>query len=394
MNIGIVTTWFERGGAYVSRAYMDNLTKMGHTVFIYARGGESMGKDDAKWNLPNVTWGKVLRGGNVNKKHFFKWIDEKKLEVVFFNEQANFRIVCLTKLNYPDIKLGSYIDYYTEKLIPYYSIYDFVICNTNRHMQAMEKHPQKFYLRWGTNTKLFRPQNYQHKKITFFHSVGMSNRKGTDVLLDAYIDGQLYKRSKLIIHTQIPIENVSNYSSDQLEKYDIEIIEKTVTAPGLYYLGDIYVYPTRLDGLGLTMYEALACGMPVITTDYPPMNEIIDDSVGKLVKVERNYSRADAYYWPMSICDKKSLIRAMEFYIDNKNELNEQKKRARCKAIEFYEWEDRAQELSDIFEKSKIRNISEAHIYEVLKEFDKGTFRNWARENEFVTTIYERIRKR
>ena len=37
MHIGIVTTWFERGAAYVSRQYRDALAGQ-HTVFIFARG--------------------------------------------------------------------------------------------------------------------------------------------------------------------------------------------------------------------------------------------------------------------------------------------------------------------------------------------------------------------
>ena len=61
MNIGIVTTWFERGAAYVSRQFMDVLSK-GNNVFIYARGGEAYAIDNPKWNLPNVHWGKRSEG--------------------------------------------------------------------------------------------------------------------------------------------------------------------------------------------------------------------------------------------------------------------------------------------------------------------------------------------
>lgn len=114
----------------------------------------------------------------------------------------------------------------------------------------------------------------------------MSSRKGTDILIDAFIDGKLYEKSVLVIHTQIPVERVCKYDKLHLEKYGIQIIEKTVTAPGLYYLGDVYVYPTRLDGLGLTMYEALASGLPVITSDFPPMNEAVNCNIGRLVKIK------------------------------------------------------------------------------------------------------------
>ena len=57
MNIGIITTWFERGAAYVSKQFED-IFSLNHNVFIYARGGEKYAKGDPKWNRPNVTWGK------------------------------------------------------------------------------------------------------------------------------------------------------------------------------------------------------------------------------------------------------------------------------------------------------------------------------------------------
>src|SRR5437868_3055749 len=40
MKVGIITAWFERGAANVSRNYMEGLQKLGHEVFVFARGGE------------------------------------------------------------------------------------------------------------------------------------------------------------------------------------------------------------------------------------------------------------------------------------------------------------------------------------------------------------------
>lgn len=43
MNVGIVTTWFERGAAYVSRQYLEALrSDSNNSVYIYARGGDHM----------------------------------------------------------------------------------------------------------------------------------------------------------------------------------------------------------------------------------------------------------------------------------------------------------------------------------------------------------------
>ena len=370
MNIGIVTTWFERGAAYVSRAYMDCLMKEGHQVYIFARGGELKAKDDPKWNLPTVTWGREC----VTYIDFKRWIKKHNLDILFFNEQTDFYPVVLIKKNMPTLKIGAYIDYYTERTINWYDVYDFVICNTKRHLEAMDKHKQAFYVRWGTDTTVFKPTEVVHSGISFFHSVGMSNRKGTDILLKAFIDGKLYEKSKLIVHTQVPISSVTDFTIDSLKEYNIQVIEKTVSAPGLYYMGDIYVYPTRLDGLGLTIYEALSSGMPVITTNYPPMNEIVHDGIGLLVEVSRNYCRNDAYYWPMSICDEQSLIDCMMFYINHPEELKAQKKNARVEAEALYNWDYNSRSVTDIFVNSAIQPIDDDLFKEITTYRNNNTW--------------------
>ena len=57
MKIGIVTTWFERGAAYVSRQFKQILEKE-HDVYIYARGGEEYAIGDPNWDGDFVWWGR------------------------------------------------------------------------------------------------------------------------------------------------------------------------------------------------------------------------------------------------------------------------------------------------------------------------------------------------
>lgn len=57
----------------------------------------------------------------------------------------------------------------------------------------------------------------------------------------------------------------------------------------LYDFGDVAVQPSRYEGVGVSMLEAQACGVPVIAVDAPPMNEVAPDllvSVREKTEVE------------------------------------------------------------------------------------------------------------
>ncbi|MBA2765214.1 MAG: glycosyltransferase, partial [Thermoleophilaceae bacterium] len=41
--------------------------------------------------------------------------------------------------------------------------------------------------------------------------------------------------------------------------------------------------PSRWEGLGLHLFEATAFGMPIITNDNPPMNEVVEDELNGIL---------------------------------------------------------------------------------------------------------------
>lgn len=358
-NIGIVTTWFERGAAYVSRQFKEVLEQE-FNVFIYVRGGESFGINDPKWNQGNIYWGKrnpLLISSKIYKRDFENWIKQNSIDIVFFNEQQVWDpIIWCAELN---VLTGAYIDYYTKESVELFNSYDFLICNTKRHYSVFKDHPQCFYIPWGTLVEVFKPIEKipeNNQRIVFFHSAGMNPfRKGTDILLKA-----LKKVSKddykIIIHTQVDLMKFFPELEDLINGFKqkglLEIIEKTVTAPGLYYMGDIYVYPTRLEGIGLTIAEALSCGLPVITTDAPPMSEfVIHGETGYLVNVGNEEFRDDKYFWPQTICNEKSLIEAIEFFLNNKDVISNMSVNSRRYAETMLNWNNNRNEIIKAFRK-------------------------------------------
>ena len=402
MKIGIVTTWFERGAAYVSRQFMHILEKT-DDVFIYARGGEEYAIGNPKWDMENVHWGKVNIGYSailgatyIEKKDFTKWIKQNNIELVFFNEQQWFEPVVWCKEQ--GIKSVAYIDYYKEDTIPLFNIYDALICNTKRHAFAFRHHPNAHYIKWGTDTNLYKPIKSNREKVTFFHSSGMSPvRKGTDLLIEAFYNLRGRKYANLLIHTQVSLSeklpDLANKIDELQREGSLEIVFKTITAPGLYYRGDVYVYPSRLDGIGLTLMEAAASGLACITCDNPPMNEFVDNSFGVLCDIEYLYSRSDGYYWPMCVTSEQSLSEQMQKFIDGIYDLNEMKIKAREYAIKELDFEKNCSQLHDILNGVKYISADD-NLLQQIRKYDYSFIKRFYMILGPLYFIYKKISRR
>lgn len=364
MRIGIVTTWFERGAAYVSKAFRDALSAEGHDVFIYARGGESA-KGDPDWDGSEVVWAKPTfwtDESGIDLRHFRQWLVSMRIDKVLFNEQRTWRPVLeCQKLGIPSV---AYVDYYRAADVPLFKNYDALICNTKRHFSVFEWHPGARYVPWGVDIGLFKPEQegrtHSENKVVFFHSCGMSPvRKGTDLLIRAF-DALPAESSELIIHSQKDIfellpKAITNLAVKLQQDGRLKVVNRTVPAPGLYHLGDVYVYPTRLEGIGLTICEAMACGLPAIVPDNPPMSEFIeDDRCGRKVKVAEFHERSDGYYWPSCCADVEDLSAAMSYYLDKTSELDEIRKSVRDYVVRRYNWQTRSGPISSVFKDAQV----------------------------------------
>jgi 1,2-diacylglycerol 3-alpha-glucosyltransferase len=393
-RIGIVTTWFERGAAYVSRQYK-TLLEQDYDVFIFARGGEEYAKGDPKWDTPEVTWATPSRiqvTMSINLGEFTKWIKSNQLDIVFFNEQHWWPAILAA--NEAGAITGSYIDYYTEETVPFFGIFDFLICNTERHFSVFKEHPGARYIPWGTDVNLFTPRTTElvtPSHVTFFHSGGISpHRKGCDAVIEAF--SRLTGPCSLVIHAQRDLKKHFPALADKIRELEssgrLTCHEETVSAPGLFHLGDVYVYPTRLEGIGLTIMEAAACGLPVIVTDTGPMNEFIQDGInGSLVNVKRFERRADNYYWPQAFCDADDLTAKMQWYVDHKQEIAGMKERARNVAAARFDWTARGTGICKIFAEA-LKKPENASLKQAILTFEArrnglkapfyAAFRDWA----------------
>jgi predicted O-linked N-acetylglucosamine transferase (SPINDLY family)/glycosyltransferase involved in cell wall biosynthesis len=68
----------------------------------------------------------------------------------------------------------------------------------------------------------------------------------------------------------------------------------------VYAAADCFVLPTRAEGWGLPIMEAMACGTPVITTRYSAMTEYANDANAYLLNPERMVPVFDPLFFPQA----------------------------------------------------------------------------------------------
>jgi glycosyltransferase involved in cell wall biosynthesis len=110
--------------------------------------------------------------------------------------------------------------------------------------------------------------------------------------------------------------------------------ENLLKASDLYANSDVALLPSKYEGVGLSLIEAQACGLPVITTDMEPMKSIAPDylvsgDVGK-IEIMQDHWVATCTAHPASIVEKvKSLVH---------QDISEASKTARFRVQKDYSW--------------------------------------------------------
>jgi glycosyltransferase involved in cell wall biosynthesis len=112
------------------------------------------------------------------------------------------------------------------------------------------------------------------KGRSFLHNVGLyepDDRKGTAEVLNAFRKVRC-PDAELIVRVQNGLPLPTDDPRIRIESRHFERHGQ------LYELGDVAIQPSKCEGLGFMLLEAIAAGMPVITTDYSPMNEYVRHS--------------------------------------------------------------------------------------------------------------------
>ena len=103
----------------------------------------------------------------------------------------------------------------------------------------------------------------------------------------------------------------------------------------LYYQADAFIFPSTLEACPQTLIEAMACGVPIASSNIPPMPEMCET--------------AAVYFDPH---DKSDIAEKIDLVLFNKD-LREYLKKESLKRVQFFDWGKIAVELISIFEMVK-----------------------------------------
>lgn len=170
------------------------------------------------------------------------------------------------------------------------------------------------YIPNGVDIQRFRPsgQNniahgvYQKNQVRVLFVGVVDKRKGVDILISAF-ERALKRDIKAKLHIVGPKNRVDN------EGHFYETIKQNVIEMGIaedvifyghvdntieyYQSADIFVLPSRQEGLANVILEAMACGLPVIGTRISGTEDIVQNGVnGILVDPGDDRQLADALY--------------------------------------------------------------------------------------------------
>jgi glycosyltransferase involved in cell wall biosynthesis len=144
-----------------------------------------------------------------------------------------------------------------------------------------------WYVPNGTEECFFVPRDYAKREPPRLLFVGSwIDRKGIRYLADAF--GSLCREhpdvTLSVAGCMAPEEVVKNsFAPECRDRVRVIPFVKRSDMPALYAAHDIFAFPSLVEGMPLTLLEAMATGMAVVTSESPGMADVVEDEFNGLL---------------------------------------------------------------------------------------------------------------
>ena len=341
MRVGIVTKWFNRGQAFVSRYVRDALDAQGHETFVLARPTRDKGPMAAHvdrsgvWDQPGVT---EASDWEVPFEEYERWIADNGIEVVHWDNC--YQHTEIARLRSSGVRtVGRFV---WEMFGPddagpageaYDVLYSMTRCEQERYAELGIESP---FVQWGIHRELLEianevesndlrgrpavpgrsPRELEGTVSYYFPGALLGPRKPHKEVVEAF---RAARGDHLRLIFKAQLERRMNYLMKAAEEDPriILVVDDMETSEHLRLFAscDVCLGPSRWEGLGLFLYEAAAFGMPQITNDSPPMNEVVRDGINGVLTADSPDGTADSGI-PSMAPDVGSLTAAIERLAD------------------------------------------------------------------------------
>jgi 1,2-diacylglycerol 3-alpha-glucosyltransferase len=290
-----VTKWFSSGQAVVSRQIRSALDELGHETFVLARQGkgprtQERRDDDRIWDQPGIT---EVPESDVPLGEYERWVDENEIEVVLCDNLYQFDE--LASLRRRGVRtMGRFVwEHFAEEHAgaaaeAFEVIYSLTRAEQERYRSFGIESP---YVSWGCHPELLAYARNGGRRddadAVVFYLPGsfMGRRKPIAEILEAF-SRTSNPRLRLVLKGQVERRMGMLKEAQERDSRIQVVLEDQPTEEHFRFVAgcDVCLSPTRWEGLGLPLFEALAFGQPAITNDNAPMNEVVLDGVnGRLV---------------------------------------------------------------------------------------------------------------
>lgn len=207
----------------------------------------------------------------------------------------------------------------------------------------------------------------RHDKYTFLSVFEWGERKAPEVLLKAYTKAFSKKDNVLLLCKVINNDGSINVQEEirklQLPEEGPEIIFLYNTKfadydmPTLYRSADCFVIPTRGEGWGMPILEAMACGLPTIATDWSSQMDFFNKSNGypvdveKLIEAKAKCPYYDGFKWANP--SEEHLIENLRYVYDHQEEATQKGMKASDEVRKIWTWEKAAEKMLQRLDKIK-----------------------------------------
>jgi glycosyltransferase involved in cell wall biosynthesis len=150
------------------------------------------------------------------------------------------------------------------------------------------REPGRFwYVPNGVEERFFLPRTYRQTEGCELLFVGTwLDRKGVYYLAEAFarVAKKLPELRLTVAGSSAPAEEVKKlFATDIRDCVTVIPFVKREDIATIYMQHDIFVFPSLMEGMPLTLLEAMATGMPVVTTNTCGMADVVDREINGLL---------------------------------------------------------------------------------------------------------------